>query len=356
MPIRVKCDCGRTLTLKDAAAGKSLPCPACGHRVQVPVPDFLDQLGIEVGDPEEPPGPAPEPTGPTPSRYRADDPEPPGPTPVALPPSPRRVRPWPLVVVAVSLAGLAARFWSRDEPPPPRPVAIVRPTPEPELAPEPEPEPDPELLATSEAIRAMMAAVKAETGAEGASVDELARVVRDDGKTLRFGLVHSLPDGRYWSVRLPDGEVERGEMAFRWWAGDAEWLAYRYAEDNFRDAPVTVVDARRTGPRSLVATVTRDDTGDAWTLESRPDTGTHFAPILPEPLSSANHPEIPRRFGTMLRDYSGGLHEGDPVTVLEVPSRVAARTWRVYDRDARTRVVFGFDPDGRYVRLGSPSR
>ncbi len=137
MPIRVKCECGRTLTLKDTAAGKSLPCPACGHIVQVPIPDFLDQLGIEVGDPEESPEPAPilpTPPSPPPSRYSTGSNEPAEPVP--------SIRPRRLSVVKLAsvifgvilpLIGLAARFWpapdrAADPLPPSAPMPATAPT------------------------------------------------------------------------------------------------------------------------------------------------------------------------------------------------------------------------------------
>jgi len=39
MPINVHCDCGKTLRVKDEYAGRSGKCPACGRRVDVPLPE-----------------------------------------------------------------------------------------------------------------------------------------------------------------------------------------------------------------------------------------------------------------------------------------------------------------------------
>src|SRR5581483_1241549 len=49
MPVSVTCPCGAKLTAPDAAAGKKVKCPKCGHPVAVPA-----AAGFEVVDEEEP--------------------------------------------------------------------------------------------------------------------------------------------------------------------------------------------------------------------------------------------------------------------------------------------------------------
>ncbi len=48
MAITVKCDCGKTLKLKDNAAGKRLRCPDCGGSVEVPEQDEYGEAYEEV--------------------------------------------------------------------------------------------------------------------------------------------------------------------------------------------------------------------------------------------------------------------------------------------------------------------
>ena len=51
MPIKVHCNCGRTLTLRDEAAGKRLTCPNCNAPILVPSASAPGpELEIELGD------------------------------------------------------------------------------------------------------------------------------------------------------------------------------------------------------------------------------------------------------------------------------------------------------------------
>lgn len=51
MPIRVECECGKVLRLKDELAGKRVRCPGCGDPLSVPADE--EPLELELAD--EPP-------------------------------------------------------------------------------------------------------------------------------------------------------------------------------------------------------------------------------------------------------------------------------------------------------------
>ncbi|MBI1916329.1 MAG: hypothetical protein HYS12_16595, partial [Planctomycetes bacterium] len=49
MPIKVQCDCGRTMTVRDELAGKLARCPACKRPVRVP----SGKPKLQAGDEED---------------------------------------------------------------------------------------------------------------------------------------------------------------------------------------------------------------------------------------------------------------------------------------------------------------
>lgn len=51
MPIRVECDCGKSLNVPDKLAGKKGKCPACGAVLNIPAGGGGDAGGAEVSAP-----------------------------------------------------------------------------------------------------------------------------------------------------------------------------------------------------------------------------------------------------------------------------------------------------------------
>ena len=64
MPILVKCECGRSLRVKDEAAGRRIKCPDCEAVLRVPKPeepDVVEDAEAEEPPPSRKPGPPPVP-------------------------------------------------------------------------------------------------------------------------------------------------------------------------------------------------------------------------------------------------------------------------------------------------------
>jgi len=63
MPISVTCPaCGQRLKAKDTLAGRTVPCPKCGGKLQIPrAPEEEAQYLLQEPEPEPPPPAAPEP-------------------------------------------------------------------------------------------------------------------------------------------------------------------------------------------------------------------------------------------------------------------------------------------------------
>jgi uncharacterized membrane protein len=91
MGIPVTCDCGRSLRVKDEAAGRKVRCPACGAAIAVPQPDTNPDIEDEALDlllaaPDRPA------SAPQPASAAAPDEEPPRSSskPTVPPPAPHR--------------------------------------------------------------------------------------------------------------------------------------------------------------------------------------------------------------------------------------------------------------------------
>lgn len=53
MPIKVSCQCGKRLVVKDEMAGKKGKCPACGQLLEIPVAEAEDELDLMPTEEEE---------------------------------------------------------------------------------------------------------------------------------------------------------------------------------------------------------------------------------------------------------------------------------------------------------------